>query len=175
MDGPLLSETFVELTDTMVAGFDVIDFLHVPTGRSVQLLDVSAAGLLLADPRRPLAPVCRRRPRRRVHRRAGFAHAAARAGHRRPDLFRAAPGSFDPAAVRVGQALADVTTISLLHERSMRRSDTLNEQLQTASGLARAFVDGTETLTGLTAIKPQRLPGTGPLPRQPWPGSRLTQ
>jgi hypothetical protein len=91
------------------------------------------------------------------------------------NLFRAAPGSFDPAAVRVGQALADVATISLLHERSMRRSDTLNEQLQTASGLARAFVDGTETLTGLTAIKPQRLPGTGPLPRQPWPGSRLTQ
>ncbi len=35
----------------MVAGFDVTDFLHVLTDRSVQLLDVSAAGLLLADPR----------------------------------------------------------------------------------------------------------------------------
>src|ERR1700693_1347430 len=51
MDGHLLSETFVELTDTMVAGFDVIDFLHLLTERSVQLLDVSAAGLLLADQR----------------------------------------------------------------------------------------------------------------------------
>jgi hypothetical protein len=51
MDGQLLSATFVELTDTMVADFDVIDFLHVLTDRSVQLLDVSAAGLLLADPR----------------------------------------------------------------------------------------------------------------------------
>src|ERR1700722_4799585 len=51
MDGQLLSETFVELTDTMVAGFDMIDFLHVLTNRSAQLLDVSAAGLLLADPR----------------------------------------------------------------------------------------------------------------------------
>jgi hypothetical protein len=51
MDGQLPSETFVELTDTMVAGFDVIDFLHVLTDRSVQQLDVSAAGLLLADPR----------------------------------------------------------------------------------------------------------------------------
>jgi hypothetical protein len=50
MDGELLSETFVELTDTTVAGFDVIDFLHVLTDRSVQLLDVSAAGLLPADP-----------------------------------------------------------------------------------------------------------------------------
>src|SRR6202035_5318260 len=51
MNGELLSDTFVELTDTMVADFDVIDFLHVLTDRSVQLLDVSAAGLLLADQR----------------------------------------------------------------------------------------------------------------------------
>ena len=48
------------------------------------------------------------------------------------NLFRADPGPFAPADIRVGQALADVATISLLHERSMRRSDTLNEQLQTA-------------------------------------------
>jgi ANTAR domain-containing protein/GAF domain-containing protein len=57
VDGELLSETFVELTDTMVAGFDVIDFLHVLTTRSVQLLDVDAAGLLLADPRGELRVV----------------------------------------------------------------------------------------------------------------------
>src|SRR3984957_19809442 len=57
MDGELLSETFVELTDTLVAGFDVIDFLHVLTDRSVQLLDVAAAGLLLADPRGELRVV----------------------------------------------------------------------------------------------------------------------
>src|SRR5208282_6697164 len=57
MDQELLSDTFVELTDTMVVGFDVIDFLHVLTDRSVQLLDVSAAGLLLADPRGELRVV----------------------------------------------------------------------------------------------------------------------
>ncbi|HEV3291534.1 MAG TPA: GAF domain-containing protein, partial [Streptosporangiaceae bacterium] len=57
MDGELLSQTFVELTDTMVADFDVIDFLHVLTDRSVQLLDASAAGLLLADPRGELRVV----------------------------------------------------------------------------------------------------------------------
>jgi hypothetical protein len=51
IDAQLLSETFAELTDTIVAGFDVIDFLHVLADWSVQLLDVSAAGLLLADPR----------------------------------------------------------------------------------------------------------------------------
>jgi GAF domain-containing protein len=54
MDGQLLSERFVELTDTMVAHFDVIDFLHLLTDRAARLLDVSAVGLLLADPRREL-------------------------------------------------------------------------------------------------------------------------
>src|SRR6266545_5492932 len=57
MDGRLLSETFVELADTMVADFDVIDFLHVLTDRSVELLGASAAGLLLADPRGELRVV----------------------------------------------------------------------------------------------------------------------
>jgi transcriptional regulator with GAF, ATPase, and Fis domain len=248
MDGRLLSETFVELTDTMVAGFDVIDFLHVLTRRSVQLLDVSAAGLLLADPRGDLRvvaasseavrllelfqlqsdqgpcldcfrsgqPVTAADLRTQVDRWPRFAAAASDAGFTAVqalpmrlreqvigalNLFRAAPGCFDPAAVRIGQALADVATISLLHERSMRRSDTLNEQLQTAlnsrviieqakgklaerlgtdmnqafsllrdfararnlrlSDLARDFVDGTETLTSLTA-GPRRPPGTGP-------------
>jgi hypothetical protein len=48
------------------------------------------------------------------------------------NLFRAGPGAFDAAEVRVGQALADVATISLLQERSMRHRDTVNEQLQNA-------------------------------------------
>jgi transcriptional regulator with GAF, ATPase, and Fis domain len=179
MDGELLSATFVELTDTLVAGFDVIDFLHVLTDRSVQLLDVSAAGLLLADPRgelrvvaasseaarllelfqiqnaqgpcldcfrsgRPvaaadLAAAAARWPRfAPAARRAGFAAVQALPMRLREQVigalnfFRAAPGAFPAADIRVGQALADVATISLLHERSMRHSDTLNEQLQTA-------------------------------------------
>src|SRR5512140_3825208 len=57
MDGELLSDAFVELADTMVADFDVIDFLHTLTERSVQLLDASAAGVLLADPRGELRVV----------------------------------------------------------------------------------------------------------------------
>ena len=257
MDGELLSEAFVELTDTMVAGFDVIDFLHVLTDRSVQLLDVSAAGLLLADPRgelrvvaasseaarllelfqlqsdqgpcldcfrtgRPvaaadLAVAAARWPRfAPAARQAGFAAVQALPMRLREqvigalNLFRAAPGALDPAGIRVGQALADVATISLLQERSMRHSDTLNEQLQAAlnsrvvieqakgklaerlgldmdqafsllrdrartsnrrlSDLARAFIDGTDTLTGTAPGKsgPQ-LPGNGPR-QQPRPG-----
>jgi transcriptional regulator with GAF, ATPase, and Fis domain len=256
MDGELLSATFVELTDTLVVGFDVIDFLHVLTDRSAQLLNVSAAGLLLADPRgelrvvaasseaarllelfqlqsdqgpcldcfrsgRPVAAAdlaveAARWPRfAPAARQAGFAAVQALPMRLREhvigalNLFSADSGALAPADVRVGQALADVATISLLHERSMRHSDTLNEQLQTAlnsrviieqakgklaerlgldmdqafsllrdqartsnrrlSDLARAFVDGTEPLTGLTAAKTrQRLPGDE-LPRQQSP------
>src|SRR5487761_132315 len=256
MDGQLLSETFVELTDTMVADFDIIDFLHVLTSRSVELLNVSAAGLLLADPRGELRVVAasseaarllelfqlqndqgpcldcfrsgqpvtaadltaeaQRWPRfTAAARQAGFAAVQALPMRLRDqvigalNLFRATPGSFDPANVRVGQALADVATISLLHERSMRHSDTLNEQLQTAlnsrviieqakgklaerlgidvnqafsllrdqarnrnerlSDLARAFVDGTQTITGPdgSGARASR-PGT----RQPRPRPR---
>jgi transcriptional regulator with GAF, ATPase, and Fis domain len=257
MDGELLSETFVELTDTMVADFDVIDFLHVLTDRSVQLLDVSAAGLLLADPRgelrvvaasseaarllelfqlqnhqgpcmdcyrtgRPveapdLAAEARRWPRfAAAARQAGFAAVHALPMRLREqvigalNLFRTDAGAFAPGDVRVGQALADVATISLLHERNVRLSDILNEQLQAAlnsrvvieqakgklaerlgldmdqafsllreyararnlrlSDLAQAFIDGSEGVTGLTASRPQRLPGAGQAGHRPRPG-----
>ncbi len=179
MDGELLSDTFVELTDTMVVGFDVIDFMHVLTNRSVELLDVSAAGLLLADPRGELRVVAASSEAARLlelfqiqsdegpclecfrsgqpvqvadlagvaHRWPQFAPAAGRAGFGAVqalpmrlreqvigalNLFRAAPGAFNPTDIRVGQALADVATISLVQERNMRHTDTLNEQLQTA-------------------------------------------
>jgi transcriptional regulator with GAF, ATPase, and Fis domain len=233
----------------MVAGFDVIDFLHVLTDRSVQLLDVSAAGLLLADPRGELRVVAASSEAARLvelfqlqndqgpcldcfrsgqpvaaadlnaavqqwprfapaARQAGFAAVQALPMRLREqvigalNLFRASPGAFAPADVRVGQAMADVATISLLHERSMRHSDALNEQLQTAlnsrviieqakgklagrlgldmdqafgllrdyarahnrrlSDLAQAFVDGSESLTGLNASKfRQPRPGDG--------------
>src|SRR6185503_5643755 len=41
----------VEMADTLVADFDLIDFLQLLTERCVQLLDVSASGLLLTDQR----------------------------------------------------------------------------------------------------------------------------
>lgn len=44
-----LADVFVEMADTLVDDFDMIDFLHVLTARCVQLLGVSAAGLLLTD------------------------------------------------------------------------------------------------------------------------------
>ncbi|WP_328604706.1 GAF and ANTAR domain-containing protein [Amycolatopsis sp. NBC_00345] len=44
-----LVETFVELADTLIDDFDVIEFLHLLSGRCVELLGVDAAGLLLAN------------------------------------------------------------------------------------------------------------------------------
>jgi len=44
-----LVEAFVELADTLVDEFDVIDFLHLLVDRCVGVLGVDAAGLLLAD------------------------------------------------------------------------------------------------------------------------------
>jgi GAF domain-containing protein len=178
MDGELLPDAFVELADTMVADFDVIDFLHLLTQRSVQLLDASAAGVLLADPRGELRLVAASTEAVRVlelfqlqndqgpcldcfrtgqpvaaadlsagqnwpqfaaaAREAGFAAVQALPMRLRKqvigalNLFRATPGALSHEDLRVGQALADVATIGLLQERSMRRSEVLHEQLQGA-------------------------------------------
>ena len=179
MDTELLSDTFVELADTMVAEFDVIEFLHLLTDRSVALLAASAAGVVLADPRGELRVAaasseeaellelfqlqndqgpcleCFRTGRAvTATDLAGpapqwprFAEAAARAGFRSVEalpmrlrdqvigalnLFGAGPGGFDVADLRIGQALADVATIGLLHERNVRRRETVAEQLQGA-------------------------------------------
>ena len=44
-----IATTFVDLADTLVTDFDVIDFLHTLAARSVELLDATAAGIMLAD------------------------------------------------------------------------------------------------------------------------------
>jgi GAF domain-containing protein len=46
-----LAEAFVELADTLVDDFDVMDFLHRVTVRCAEVLGVSAAGVLLTDQR----------------------------------------------------------------------------------------------------------------------------
>jgi transcriptional regulator with GAF, ATPase, and Fis domain len=179
MDTELLSDTFVELADTMVADFDVIDFLHLLTGRSVALLAASAAGVVLADPRGELRvaaasteqagllelfqlqndqgpclecfrtglPVTASDLAGPAPRWPRFADAASRSGFAAVEalpmrlrdqvigalnLFRAEPGPLEPAGLRIAQALADVATIGLLHERNVRRRETVAEQLQAA-------------------------------------------
>jgi transcriptional regulator with GAF, ATPase, and Fis domain len=46
-----LRQAFVELADTLVADFDVVDFLHTLALRCVELIGVAEAGIMLADQR----------------------------------------------------------------------------------------------------------------------------
>jgi transcriptional regulator with GAF, ATPase, and Fis domain len=190
MDTDLLSDTFVELADTMVADFDIIDFLHMLIDRSVALLGASAAGVVLADPRgelrvaaasseeagllelfqlqndqgpclecfrtgRPVTATDLTGPDPRWPR---FAQAATQAGFATVEalpmrlrgqvigalnLFGAGPGRFDAADVRIGQALADVATIGLLHERNVRRQHRCRRDVEFAADR----YDGVSALT----------------------------
>jgi GAF domain-containing protein len=175
-----LAKTFVEVSDTLVDEFDLIDFLHSLTVRTVELVGATAAGLLLADQRgrlefmaasdedakllelfqvqssegpcldafRTAAPVVNANLGTATARWPRFAPRAAAAGFRsvhafplrlRTEVIGALNvfGSDDasaltPADVPVVQALADVATIALLQERTIRRGEVLSEQLQGA-------------------------------------------
>jgi transcriptional regulator with GAF, ATPase, and Fis domain len=175
----LLAAAFVEAADTLVAGFDVADFLHGLANRCVQLLGVDAAGLMLAGQQGSLQVIAASSEQARLVEllqlqadqgpclecfRGGipvseadlaaagsrwpvFAQAAAMAGFAAVqalpmrlrgevigamNLLMHAPGQLDETRLQVAQALADVATIGLLHERNLRRQEVLSEQLQGA-------------------------------------------
>jgi GAF domain-containing protein len=52
-----LTQAFVTLADTLVAGYDVVDLLQTLVDTCAELLDASAAGIMLADPDGELAVV----------------------------------------------------------------------------------------------------------------------
>ena len=174
-----LSRVFVELADTLVAQFDVIDFLHTLADRSVELLGADAAGLMLADQRGNLRVVASSAESARLlevfelqnfegpcldcfhsgeqvvnldeaemHARwpafwAETKQLGFRSAHALPmrlrdevigaiNLFSRTEPSLSDDDLAVGQAMADVATIGLLQERSVRQKEVLAEQLQTA-------------------------------------------
>jgi hypothetical protein len=45
-----LATIFVEVADTLVDEFDLIDFLYMLTDRAASLVDAAAVGIVLADP-----------------------------------------------------------------------------------------------------------------------------
>jgi len=172
-------QAFVELADTLVADFDVIEFLHTLAQHSVDLLGVSASGILLADHTGRLTLVAASTEQARLlelselqaeegpcvdayrtgaavtcpdlasaqERWPAFTAAALAAGfasvHALPmrlrgqgigatGLYSARPGDLGDQAADLGQALADVATIGILHERTLRRHEVLSEQLHNA-------------------------------------------
>ncbi|MFC4591518.1 GAF and ANTAR domain-containing protein [Sphaerisporangium corydalis] len=172
-------QTFVELADTLVVGFDVIDFLQMLAERCVELLDVDASGILLADARGSLTLVAASSDQVRLlelfqlqteqgpcldcfhtgqivtcadlmaepQRWPRFAEAARRDGYAAVqafplrlrdqtlgamNLFSHTPGAPSADTSDVAQALADVATIGITHERTLRHHELVTEQLQYA-------------------------------------------
>jgi GAF domain-containing protein len=180
MDNPRrLAEVFVELADTLVEEFDVVDLLQMLTDRAVELLGADASGLMLADQRGALQLMAWTVERARllelfelqvqegpcrecyatgqaitnidlteaVERWPVFTPAAVEAGfgatHALPmrlrgqvigvlNLFTDDPVRLSNDDIAVGQAMADVATIGLLHERTLHEQTIVSEQLQTA-------------------------------------------
>jgi len=171
-----LARTLVTLADTLVADFDVVDFLALLTERTVELLDVDAAGVILSDQRggwRPAAgsseraelvelfaaqtregpcldcmtaaaPVAVSDLADETARWPQFAPSAVGAGFRAVcavpmrlreqsigalTLLNHSPVDIAPESVEIGQALADVATIGILHHRAASRRELLAEQL----------------------------------------------
>ncbi len=170
-----ITQVFIELADTLVDEFDLVDFLRTLAEVSVELLDVDAAGLMLADDDGVLhvmassddqaellelfelqqndgpcpecfrtgVPVVNVNPARWPE----FASAAAAGGytstHALPlrlrghvigalNLFRSSTQPLTDDDTALGQALSDIATIGLLHERQIRGQQVLAEQLQHA-------------------------------------------
>ena len=174
-----LARTFVDLTDTLVDHFDIVELMTFLADRCVELLDVTAAGIMLASPEGDLRLIassseemrllelfeletsdgpcldCYRTGKPVVNHdlsSAGdswpmFAPQALRAGFRSAEaipmrlrestlgalnLFHSAPAQMTIVDIGVAQALADVATIGLLHQRALTRADVVNEQLNAA-------------------------------------------
>ena len=125
-----LVQTFVELADTLVNDFDVVDFLHLLVRRALDGLDAAEAGILLADP-------------------GGTLHLMASSNERTRslELFQlqneegpcldcfhsgeAVTIEADEQAM-VSRAMADIATIGILQHRAIHQAQETVEQLQVA-------------------------------------------
>jgi len=174
-----LARTFVELADTLVAEFDLIDFLSLLAQRCVELLQVAEVGLALADGRGRLQvlasstermrtaelievqngdgpclecyrtglPILNKRLDETEDRWPRFSPIARENGfvmvHALPlrlrsevigalNVFDVAAHEIPPSKVNLTQALADVATIGILQERTVKQRTDLSVQLEGA-------------------------------------------
>jgi GAF domain-containing protein len=174
-----LVETLVTLADTLVDQYDIIDFLQTLAERCVDLVDVSAAGIMLADPQRELRhAACSNEQMRLVElfelqveegpcfdayrtQTPVVCNSLEEAAQRWPEFTRNADESgfaafsavpmrlrdtvvgalnlFSTDAralgeddIKVVQAMADIATIGILQERSIRDAHAFSTQLELA-------------------------------------------
>jgi GAF domain-containing protein len=174
-----LLETFARLADTLVADYDVVDLLQMLVDSCHELLDASAAGILLADQDGLLELVASTSEASRLVEmmqlgadagpciesfrtgelvsvpdigsvrtewarfrdsalEQGFAAIYAIPLRLREEtigtlnLFRFSSGELNPQDLIAARAFGDVATIGILHERSLRESEIVREQLQNA-------------------------------------------
>lgn len=175
----VLAEVFVEVADTLVDDFDVIEFLETVTRHTAAVSSADSAGLLLADPHGQLqymaasaesvkllelfqlqyeegpcldcfrtgTAVVNTNLHEATERWPLFAPRAVAAGfrsvhafplrHRQRvigalNMFSSQTGRLESADARILQSMADIATIGLLQERSIRSAEILTEQLQGA-------------------------------------------
>ena len=175
----LVSRAFIELADTLVDDYDMVELLDRLVDCCADLLAADAAGIVLGDARGNLRVVASssddaglmellqlqndqgpcmecyrtgmpvsvpdlntsgRWPRfvAAVRERAPFKSVHALPLRLRSEaigalnLFHSTAGPLPAADLALGQALADIATIGILQERTIRRSEVVNEQLQTA-------------------------------------------
>lgn len=171
--------TFAMLADTLVDEYDVVELLQSLVDACRDLLDTTAAGILLADGRGDLELIVSTSEASRLvetmqlsaqagpciecyrtgnavsvpsiadvdEEWAAFRDSALAQGFASIEavplrlrdqtigtlnLLRSEPGSLADVDVIAARAFADVATIGILHERSIRESEVLSEQLQLA-------------------------------------------
>lgn len=197
---PALMSAFIDIADTMTGDYDVIDLAHRLATHCADLLDVTAAGLLLTNGHgrlgllassneqarmvelfqlqadhegpclqcfhtgRPVTAVDLTRWRERW---PGFVAEAQRQGfrtvHALPmllreqtigtlNLFRTVTSPLSNGDLALGQALADITTIAILHQRALTRSEAIVDQLQGALNSRIIIEQAKGTLSGYGRI-----------------------
>jgi GAF domain-containing protein len=174
-----LADVFVEVADTLVDDFDVVDFLHKLARHTSDVAGTAAVGLMLSDHNGTLQFMAASTADAKMLDLLQLQHAEgpcvdthqtgeqvyvadlATAESRWPTFvpiataagicsvhafplrlrdrtigalgtFSREPVDLDADTVRVVQALADVATIAIIHERALARAETLTEQLQFA-------------------------------------------
>jgi GAF domain-containing protein len=174
-----LADTLVKLADTLIAEFDIVDFLSSLVERIAELLEAADVGLVLVDPQGQLRVMAASTERMHLvdlfevqasegpcldcyrtgeaigsvdlegagDRWPSFTPKALEAGFRvalalpmrlrdqvigAVNVFHSTPTTLESRDVHLAQALVDVATIGLLHERAVRRGEDLATQLQAA-------------------------------------------